>query len=178
MSREVEIRISESLAKIKTIEPLRLGNQYRRTSIWKSLSLQINRVMWDETITWSRLHRVWTRIDSVIRHTWSPPDSLGFLTVSTSWDPRLPVLHTTPHDKILLKDSTDFMQRGLNFCDILFIITDNLVKWGIRGEQERRCRCYERQRGKSWEDWSLSHTRWSGGSVVKEQARDLEFGVQ
>ena len=32
-------------------------------------------------------------------------------------------------------------------------------------EEDRRCRCYERQRDKPEGDLSLSHTRWTGGLV-------------
>ena len=34
------------------------------------------------------------------------------------------------------------------------------IKRKLIGE-EGRCRCYERQRAKTWGNWSLSHTRWS-----------------
>jgi hypothetical protein len=45
----------------------------------------------------------------------------------------------------------------------LFIITD---KTRVRGEEVRRCRCYERQRDKPRRDGNLSPTRWIDGSTT------------
>jgi hypothetical protein len=41
----------------------------------------------------------------------------------------------------------------------VFVITDK----ARAGGSSRRCRCYQRPRAKAWGDWSLSHTRCSGG---------------
>ena len=53
------------------------------------------------------------------------------------------------------------------------------IKRKLVGE-EGRCRCYERQRAKSWGNWSLSHTRWSchGESVGSEELSLLTYTLR
>ena len=53
----------------------------------------------------------------------------------------------------------------------VFIIT---YKTKVRRGWSRRCRCYERRRDKVRVYWSLSHTRWIGGS---QQGRGRGDGV-
>ena len=56
--------------------------------------------------------------------------------------------------------------------NFVFIITDKVK---TRRGGGRRCRCYERWRGKTWGDWSLSHTRWS---VTSRQGRGERRGCK
>jgi len=71
--------------------------------------------------------------------------------------------------------------RSEFFCFSIFdqgtflvsIITD---KARTKGEEDRRCRCYERQRSKARGDGSLSHTRWSRGRSCPWEMEGVFFG--